>query len=200
MGFPSGWAFALLHRSCGLDTRAFVIGGDAESEEGMSYEARNMAAAVGARNLVVALDYNTFGIDGSIFDAIPAPYMNHWFGLGWNIIQVNGQNIRELAYAYRMAAEGFGPERPTVIMATTTKGIHYGKLENTADSHGSPLPHPEYAQAMHAWASPYRASRAKPPPISPWWWRPWTRMSGRTLPGACKRWRTSRPRMSWCKP
>jgi len=147
-GFSAGLGFALLHRSCGLDTRAFVIGGDAETEEGMSYEARNMAANLGVRNLVVTLDYNTFGIDGSIFEAMPAPYMNHWFGLGWNIIAVDGHNIRELAYAYRLAAEGFGPERPTVIMATTTKGIHYGRLENSADSHGMPLPHAEYVEAM----------------------------------------------------
>ena len=90
----------------------FVIGGDAETEEGMSYEARNMAANLGVRNLVVTLDYNTFGIDGSIFEAMPAPYMNHWFGLGWNIIEVDGHNIRELAYAYRLAAEGSDPSGP----------------------------------------------------------------------------------------
>jgi len=42
-GFSAGLGMALLHRSCGLNTKAFVIAGDAETEEGMSYEARNLA-------------------------------------------------------------------------------------------------------------------------------------------------------------
>ena len=148
-GFSAGLGFAALHRSCGLPTKAFVIGGDAETEEGMSYEARNLAATLGMENLIVTLDYNNFGIDGPITEALPSPYLNHWFSQGWNVIEVDGHNVRELGYAYRLAAEGFGPGRPTVVMCHTTKGLHYGRLENTADSHGMPLKHEEYVQAMH---------------------------------------------------
>ncbi|MGA2196381.1 MAG: 1-deoxy-D-xylulose-5-phosphate synthase N-terminal domain-containing protein [Bryobacteraceae bacterium] len=148
-GFSAGLGFAVLHRSCGLPTKAFVIGGDAETEEGMSYEARNLASSLGVENLIVTLDFNTFGIDGPIAEVLPASYLNHWFSQGWNLIEVDGQNIRELAYAYRLAASGFGPGRPTVVMCHTTKGLHYGRLENTADSHGMPLKHEEYVKAMH---------------------------------------------------
>ena len=147
-GFSAALGFALLHRSCGLETRAFVLAGDAETEEGLSYEARNVASAVGAGNVVVSLDFNHFGIDGPITEALPAPYINHWFAQGWNVIEVDGHDIRELAYAYRLAAQGWAPQRPTAIIAHTTKGIHYGRLENTADSHGTPLPHPEYVEVM----------------------------------------------------
>ena len=149
-GFSAGLGFAMLHRSCGLDTKAWVIAGDAETEEGMSYEARNLAAALGARNLIVTLDYNNFGIDGPITEALPSAYLNHWFAQGWNIIEVDGHNIRELAYAYRLAAQGFGPERPTVVICHTVKGLHYGRLEGSADSHGTPLKHEEYVEAMRA--------------------------------------------------
>jgi transketolase len=147
-GLSAALGFALLHRSCGLPTRAFVLAGDAETEEGMSYEARNLAANLGMDNLIVALDYNHFGIDGPISEVLPVPYLNHWFAHGWNVIEVNGHNIRELAYAYRLAADGFGAGRPTVIVCHTTKGMAYGKLEGTADSHGSPLPHDEYVAAV----------------------------------------------------
>jgi transketolase len=149
-GFSAGLGFALLHRSCGLETRAWVIAGDAETEEGMSYEARNVAAALGARNLIVTLDYNTFGIDGPITEALPSPYLNHWFAQGWNIIEVDGHNVRELVYAYRLAAQGFGAERPTVVICHTVKGLHYGRLEGTADSHGTPLKHEEYVEVMRS--------------------------------------------------
>jgi transketolase len=147
-GLSAGLGLAVLHRGCGLPTKAFVIAGDAETEEGMSYEARNVAATLGVRNLVVTLDYNTFGIDGPIFEALPAPYVNHWFAHGWNVIEADGHNTRELAYAYRLAAEGFGAERPTVVVCHTKKGIGYGKLEGTGDSHGAPLPHGEYVEAV----------------------------------------------------
>ena len=115
----------------------------------MTYEARNLASNLGMENLVVTLDYNGFGIDGPIFEVMPAPYVNHWFALGWNVIEADGHNPRELAYAYRLAAEGFGPGRPTVVIAHTRKGTDYGRLEGTGDSHGTPLPHAEYVDAMH---------------------------------------------------
>ncbi len=147
-GISAGLGFAVLHRSCGLATRAFVIAGDAETEEGMTYEARNVASTLGVRNMIVLLDYNGFGIDGPITDAMPYPYLDHWLGLGWNAIEANGHDVRELAYACRLAAAGFGAEKPTVIVCHCIKGLHYGKLENTSDSHGTPLPHAEYVEAM----------------------------------------------------
>jgi len=147
-GLSAALGFALLHRSCGLATKAFVIAGDAETEEGMSYEARNLAANLGVENLIVALDYNHFGIDGPISEVLPVPYLNHWFAHGWSVIEVNGHDIRELAYAYRLAADGFGAGRPTVVICHTTKGIGYGKLEGTPDSHGTPLAHDEYVAAV----------------------------------------------------
>ena len=147
-GISAGLGFAVLHRSCGLPTRAFVIAGDAETEEGMTYETRNVASALGMKNMIVTLDYNQQGIDGSIFEAMPVPYLNHWFAPGWNIIEVDGHDIRELAYAYRLADQGFGTEKPTVIVTHGLKGKYYGKLEGSSDSHGTPLPHAEYVVAM----------------------------------------------------
>jgi len=147
-GFSMGLGLAALHHSCGLPTRVFVLAGDAESEEGMSYEARNLASRLALENLIVALDYNTFGIDGSITEVLPIPYTSHWSAFGWNIIEVDGHNVRELVYAYRKAATGFGNRRPTVILCHTLKGKHYGRLEGTADSHGTPLSHGEYVQLM----------------------------------------------------
>ena len=147
-GFSAGLGFAVLHRSCGLETRAFVIAGDAETEEGMSYEARNLASQLEVTNLVVTLDYNRFGIDGPISEALPFPYLSHWFAPGWNVIETDGHDVLELAYAYRLAARGALTGRPTVVICHTLKGKHYGKLEGTADSHGTPLPHQEYVEAV----------------------------------------------------
>jgi len=147
-GFSMALGLAILQKSNGLDGKVFVIAGDAETEEGMSYEARNSIISMGADNIIVTLDWNGFGIDGPITDVISSPYLNHWFALGWNIIEVDGHNPMELAYAYKKAVAGFGNRRPTVVMAHTIKGKFYGKTEGTADSHGAPAPHPEYIEIM----------------------------------------------------
>ncbi|MGB9611793.1 MAG: 1-deoxy-D-xylulose-5-phosphate synthase N-terminal domain-containing protein, partial [Bryobacteraceae bacterium] len=157
-GLSAALGMATLHRSCGLSTRVFVIAGDAETEEGMSYEARNLASNLGIENLAVLLDYNRFGIDGPIAEVLPFPYLNHWIAFGWNVIEADGDNPRELGWAIRQAVEGFGNGRPTVVLCHTIKGKHYGKLEGTADSHGTPLPHADYLELMRALDFPLQDS------------------------------------------
>jgi len=147
-GFSAALGLATLQKSNGLDAKVFVFAGDAETEEGMSYEARNSACALGADNMIVSLDWNGFGIDGPVTDVMKAPYLNYWFATGWNVIEVDGHNVMELIYAYRKAIQGFSNHLPTVVVCHTIKGKYYGKLENTAGSHGSPLPHEEYVSMM----------------------------------------------------
>jgi transketolase len=147
-GLSAALGLATLQKSNGLDTKVFVLAGDAETEEGMTYEARNLIQSMGMDNMIVSLDNNKFGIDGPITEVIGSPYLNHWFGSGWNIIEVNGHNITELIYAYKKAFQGFDNKRSTVIIAHTIKGKDYGKLNDTADSHGMPLPHEEYVEVI----------------------------------------------------
>ena len=95
-GFSAALGLATLQKSNGLDTKVFVMAGDAETEEGMSYEARNLTQSLGMDNMIVSLDYNGFGIDGPITDVISSPYLNYWFAAGWNVIEVDGHNVLEL--------------------------------------------------------------------------------------------------------
>ncbi|MFH1129626.1 MAG: 1-deoxy-D-xylulose-5-phosphate synthase N-terminal domain-containing protein [Patescibacteria group bacterium] len=147
-GLSAALGLATLQKSNGLDAKVFVLAGDAETEEGISYEARNLIQSLGMNNIVVSLDLNKFGIDGPTTEVINSPYINHWFGAGWNVIEVNGHNVTELIYAYKKAFQGFDNKRATVIIAHTIKGKDYGKLNDTADSHGMPLSHEEYVQVM----------------------------------------------------
>ncbi|MBU2036609.1 hypothetical protein KJ866_00135 [Patescibacteria group bacterium] len=147
-GLSSALALAMLQKSNGLDGKVFVLSGDAESEEGISYEARNSVISMGGDNIIVSLDWNGFGIDGPITEVIATPYLNHWLGLGWNVIEVDGHNVLEVATAYKKAREGFGNSRPTAVVCHTIKGKDYGELENTADSHGKAAPHAEYVDIM----------------------------------------------------
>ncbi|KKS65737.1 MAG: hypothetical protein UV40_C0002G0012 [Parcubacteria group bacterium GW2011_GWA1_42_7] len=147
-GFGAGLGLALLQKTNGLDSKVFIISGDAETEEGISYESRNAINAMGVDNIIVTLDRNLFGIDGPTADVISSPYINHWFGPGWNIIEVDGHDITELVYAYKKADLGFDNQKPTVVICHTCKGKEYGKTAGTCDSHGMPAPHDEYVQIM----------------------------------------------------
>ena len=147
-GLPAAAGMAITHKSSGLDTKVFVFMGDAETEEGMTYEARNILQTVGADNMIVSLDYNHFGIDGKIEEVINSPYINHWLGLGWNVIEVDGHNILELVYAYRKAVQGFNNGSPTVVLAHCIKGKNYGAKENSNTSHGAPAKTEEYIEIM----------------------------------------------------
>lgn len=148
-GICGASGMANLHRSCGLhEMRTYVLMGDAESEEGMSYEGRNISNTLGLSNLIVLLDRNHFGIDGNTDQVISSPYLNHWLGLGWNVIEVDGHNFLELIYAIKKAKQGFGNASPTIILFHACKGKCYGELENTSDSHGKPAKHEEYVEIM----------------------------------------------------
>lgn len=147
-GLSGAAGIATLHKSSGLDTKVYVLMGDAETEEGMTYEARNLIKTLGLTNLTVLLDYNHFGIDGNISEVISSEYINHWQGLGWNVIRVNGHDFLQLIYAYRKAAEGFNNNAPCVVIADCIKGKFYGVNENKADSHGKPAEHDDYLSIM----------------------------------------------------
>jgi transketolase len=134
-GFSAAGGIAMSHRASGLPTKVWVFMGDAESEEGITYEARNILSANAVDNIIVSLDYNNFGIDGPVGDVMPEEYSNYWLGFGWNVIEVDGHNINQLCYAYELARQGFKNKRPTCVLARTTKGKGYGKLENKASAH-----------------------------------------------------------------
>ncbi len=147
-GLSAAGGLATVHKSCGLPFKTWVFMGDAETEEGMSYESRNLISTLGLTNVIVSLDYNHFGIDGKIEEVINQPYHNYWLGLGWNVIEVDGHNFLELIYAYKKAAMGFDNNLPTVVLAHSIKGKCYGELENTNISHGKPADHESYVSIM----------------------------------------------------
>jgi len=73
-------------------------------------------------------------------------YQKRFDAFGWNTIVVDGQNIEEVVEAFRKARENRlkpakdGKLHPTVVLAKTFKGAHFG--EEICDKngwHGTPL-------------------------------------------------------------
>jgi len=64
-------------------------------------------------------------------------YKKRFDSLGWNVIMVDGHNVKSLLEAFKQARKTKG--KPTIIIAKTIKGKGYKKIENINGWHGKAL-------------------------------------------------------------
>ncbi|SDT74020.1 thiamine pyrophosphate-dependent enzyme [Actinoplanes derwentensis] len=103
LGLAVGTALGL--RAQGLDSRTFVLLGDAELDEGSNHEAIAYAAAIGLPITAIVIDNRsaTHGWPGGI----PARFPN------WDVSVVNGRDHDEIETALRPAPA----DRPRLVVA-----------------------------------------------------------------------------------
>jgi transketolase len=123
MGHGLGQAvgLALGAKVQGRSWRVYCLVGDGECHEGSIWEAAMSAPHFGLNNLIALVDRNHFCIDGDTEDIMALePLAAKWASFGWEVREVNGHDLRQLAEAIDFA-HGFS-ERPVVILAKTVKG------------------------------------------------------------------------------
>jgi transketolase len=145
-GLSIGCGMALADRK----HKVYVLMGDGECNEGQIYEAAMFAANHKLSNLVAIIDYNdlqamgkTSGISGlePRFDSLPQigrmigfsgfkPLFDRWHSFGWQIRDVDGNNIQEVLDALSGKSK-----KPTCIIAYTKKGKGVSVFEARTDSH-----------------------------------------------------------------
>jgi transketolase len=75
-------------------------------------------------------------LDGPVHEVMPLePFGDKWSAYGWHMIEVNGHSVRQVAEALELASEVH--DRPTVILAHTTKGKGVSFMENQSYWHGN---------------------------------------------------------------
>jgi len=115
--------------------RIYVLLGDGECQEGQVWEAAMAGAHYKLDNLCAVLDYNGLQIDGPIEKVMsPLPLADKWTAFGWNVINVDGHNIKEIIEALDMAETV--KAKPTMIIARTVKGKGVSFMENRHEWHG----------------------------------------------------------------
>ncbi|MDO8688301.1 MAG: transketolase, partial [Dehalococcoidales bacterium] len=116
--------------------RVYVLLGDGECDEGQVWEAAMAASHFKVDNLVAIVDNNGLQIDGWNRDVMNlAPFPQKWQAFGWNVIEVDGNNLTEVIGAFNQAKSIKG--QPTVVVAHTIKGKGVSFMENKADFHGT---------------------------------------------------------------
>ena len=117
------------------DYRVYCILGDGEIEEGQVWEATMTSNKYKLDNLCVIVDNNNLQIDGTIEEVMSSyPIDKKFESFGFNVVNIDGNNIEEILNAFKQAKETKG--KPTCIVAKTIKGKGISFMENQVGWHG----------------------------------------------------------------
>ncbi len=121
--------------------KVWALMGDGECQEGQVWEAAMAASHYRLQNLIAIVDHNRLQIDGRVEDVMSLePLTDKFKAFGWQVLTVDGHNVEKLLEVFQEASQA--EERPTVIVAETTKGKGVSFMENKKEWHGT-APKPE---------------------------------------------------------
>ncbi|MFC1563750.1 transketolase [candidate division KSB1 bacterium] len=136
-GLSIAVGIALAGKLDGKDYHVFSINGDGEMQEGQIWEAVMSASHFKLDNVIAIVDYNRLQIDGWVRDVMNIdPIEDKFKSFGWNVIRINGHNMKEIVDAVEEAKKHTGS--PTAIIADTIKGKGVDFMEDIAGWHGKP--------------------------------------------------------------
>ncbi len=145
-GISASVGMALANKLDQNPGRIYTILGDGELQEGLVWEAAMSAAHYGLDNLTAVVDWNGLQIDGRNEDVMTvAPIEEKFKAFGWNVMIVNGHDMKQLHEAFEAAKTC--KDKPTAIIAKTVKGKGVSFMEDQAGWHGKA---PDEQQARQA--------------------------------------------------
>ncbi len=135
-------------KACAMDkrdSRVYVVMGDGELAEGSCWEGFMAGGHYGLDNLCAIVDRNHLQISGTTEEVMTHANLHAQIeSFGWQVIEVNGNDIDELDAAFKKARATKG--MPTCIIANTIKGYGCGSIgENVASWHHHVPNDEEYA-------------------------------------------------------
>ncbi|MHB0878406.1 MAG: transketolase [Anaerolineae bacterium] len=134
-GIAIGAGLALAARRTGASWRTYVLLGDGEMQAGVAWEGLLIAAKYRLSNLTAIVDQNDVQLDGPVHEILPMePMVDKWRAFNWAVIEIDGHNVRQILEALDEAAHIH--DRPTVIIAHTTKGKGCSFMEGQSKWHG----------------------------------------------------------------
>lgn len=145
-GLAIGVGMAMSGRLHHQDYMTYVMLGDGEVQEGMVWEAAMAAHHHDLGNLVAIVDCNGVQINGWVNEIMTVePLADKWRAFGWNVVEVNGHNMKDLLTVLHTAKN---MRHPTVILMRTVKGRGVSFMEDDCKWHGNSPSDEELVQAI----------------------------------------------------
>lgn len=118
-----------------IDHYTYVLCGDGDLMEGVSYEAASIAGNLELNKLIVLYDSNKITLDTDTTNTFKENVLKRFESMNWNTIEVDGDNLKGLDDAICKAKDS---SKPTLIKVNTIIGKD-SLLEGTSSVHGKPL-------------------------------------------------------------
>jgi transketolase len=146
-GISVGTGLCLARHLSGLDYNVYVVVGDGECQSGVLWEGALTASKYKLEELTVIVDYNNVQLDGPVSEILPLdPLIEKWRSFNFATLEINGHDLRQMLDALDTAKEIHN--KPTAIIAHTTKGKGVSFMEDKAKWHGQAPNEAEYTQAV----------------------------------------------------
>jgi transketolase len=132
-GLSVGIGMALAAKIHQNNYKTIVLMSDGESQEGSVWEAAMFAPKHNLNSLTVIIDYNKWQATGKTNDIMQfEPFKDKWIAFGWNCVEVDGHNIKELTQALQ---KNYSNNKPLAIVAHTVKGKGVSFIEDDNNWH-----------------------------------------------------------------
>lgn len=140
-GLSVGVGMALSAKKDNFLFRTYVLLGDSEVTEGSVWEAAEVAAHYKLNNLIAVLDVNRLGQSTPTTAGYDLDkYINKFQAFGFNTVVINGHDMKQVMWGYDQARFlGLQHDRPSIIIAKTTKGKGVKQVEDKEGFHGKPF-------------------------------------------------------------
>jgi len=121
MGISKAKAHALTMKLKSIESRAFVMIGDGELQEGQNWEGLQSAPAWKLGNLVVLVDQNVVQSDKKVEDILKMPSIEKKIeAFGWQVFTVDGHDIKALNELFGKL--NYKDDKPKAVILKTIKG------------------------------------------------------------------------------
>jgi transketolase len=133
-GLSVGIGMAMASRLRNEKWRTFVLLGDGELNEGSVWEGAMHASQHQLGALTVIVDFNRMQASGDIDSIVSlAPLAAKWEAFGFEVTEVNGHDVDQLAEVLGNSRKPHG--KPRVVIAHTVKGKGFVSAENSTAWH-----------------------------------------------------------------
>ncbi len=125
LSFAIGIAYA--NKADKKRSHTYVMLGDGECQEGSIWEGALSAPTLELEYLTVIVDYNKLQAMDNLENIVQMkPFADKWRAFGWNVIEIDGHNYKEIKEALLVRCE----KKPTLVIANTIKGKGVSFMEN----------------------------------------------------------------------